>query len=34
MAKVGRRLISLGYGSDIIYGVIGILMKEYPMTRD
>ena len=34
MAKVGRRLMSLGYGSDIIYGVIGILMKEYPMTRD
>lgn len=28
MAKVGRRLMSLGYGSDIIYATIGTLMKE------
>lgn len=28
MAKVGRRLISLGYGNDVVYGVIGSLMKE------
>ena len=28
MAKVGRRLISLGYDNHVLYSVIGILMKE------
>lgn len=28
MAKVGRRLMSLGYDSSVLYSVIGILMKE------
>lgn len=28
LAKVGRRLVSLGYGTDVVYFVIGILMKE------
>ena len=28
MAKVGRRLMSLGYDSQVLYSVIGILMKE------
>ncbi|MBR5517327.1 MAG: regulatory protein RecX [Firmicutes bacterium] len=28
MAKVGRRLMSLGYDSQILYSVIGTLMKE------
>lgn len=29
LAKVGRRLMSLGYNSGVVYGVIGTLMKEY-----
>lgn len=28
LAKVGRRLMGLGYGSETIYSVIGTLMKE------
>jgi regulatory protein len=28
MAKVGRRLMSLGYGGDVVYSVIGELIKE------
>jgi hypothetical protein len=28
MAKVGRRLMSLGYGGDVAYSVIGELIKE------
>jgi len=26
--RVGRRLISLGYSTDMVYKVIGILMRE------
>ncbi len=31
--KVGRRLMGLGYGSETIYSVIGILMKERKRGR-
>ena len=34
MAKVGRRLMSLGYGNDILYSVIGTLMDERKVTED
>ena len=34
MAKVGRRLMSLGYDSSILYSVIGTLMKEGKVSDD
>ncbi len=34
MAKVGRRLVSLGYDSQVLYSVIGTLMKEGKMPDD
>ena len=34
MAKVGRRLISLGYDNSILYSVIGTLMKEGKVSDD
>ena len=34
MAKVGRRLMSLGYDSSILYSVIGTLMKEGKTSDD
>ncbi len=34
MAKVGRRLMTYGYGSDVLYSVIGILMKESEEYRE
>lgn len=34
MAKVGRRLMSLGYESQILYSVIGTLMKEAKLPED
>lgn len=34
MAKVGRRLISLGYSNHILYSVIGTLMKEGRLEDD
>lgn len=34
MAKVGRRLISQGYGQDVLYSVIGTLMKESKKCKD
>ena len=34
MAKVGRRLVSLGYDNSILYSVIGTLMKEGKVSDD
>lgn len=34
MAKVGRRLITLGYDTSILYSVIGTLMKEGKVSDD
>ena len=34
MAKVGRRLVSQGYGQDVLYSVIGTLMKESENYRN
>ncbi len=34
MAKVGRRLVTYGYGSDVVYSVIGVLMKEYESQKE
>ena len=34
MAKVGRRLMTLGYDTSILYSVIGTLMKEGKVSDD
>ena len=34
MARVGRRLVSLGYGNDVLYSIIGTLMNERKVTED
>lgn len=34
IAKVGRRLMTLGYDSQVLYSVIGTLMKEGKITED
>ena len=33
-AKVGRRLVSLGYGSEVVYGVIGTIMRERSSQKE
>lgn len=33
-AKVGRRLVSLGYGSEVVYGVIGAIMRDRPSHKE
>ena len=34
MARVGRRLVSLGYGNDVLYSTVGTLMNERKVTED